>query len=291
MNQLCIYGEVLFDVFPDGAEVLGGAPFNVAWHLQAFSQGPFFISRVGIDPQGIRIRKTMLEWGMNTLGLQTDNDLPTGTVNIELNDGEPSYDIIHPSAYDNIDRVKMHESCQWLYHGSLALRNQQSAKTLNTLLENNPSQVFVDVNLRAPWWSQEQLIESLQQASWVKLNIHELDVIMPGDGNLQNRLQVFIEKFDLQGVVLTRGEEGAQILTENGEQATVKPEESLEIVDTVGAGDAFASIIILGLMKDWPLTVTIQRAQDFASAIVTQRGATVNDKGFYNTFINDWGIS
>ena len=55
-NKLCIFGEVLFDVFPDGHQVLGGAPFNVAWHLQAFGQSPFFISRVGNDPQGKEIR-------------------------------------------------------------------------------------------------------------------------------------------------------------------------------------------------------------------------------------------
>ena len=31
-----VFGEVLFDCFPDGSRVLGGAPFNVAWHCQAF---------------------------------------------------------------------------------------------------------------------------------------------------------------------------------------------------------------------------------------------------------------
>jgi len=35
-QQIGIFGEVLFDQFPDGQQVLGGAPFNVAWHLQAF---------------------------------------------------------------------------------------------------------------------------------------------------------------------------------------------------------------------------------------------------------------
>ena len=47
-----IFGEVLFDRFPDGSIVLGGAPFNIAWHLQAFKQSPLFISRVGDDPLG-----------------------------------------------------------------------------------------------------------------------------------------------------------------------------------------------------------------------------------------------
>jgi sugar/nucleoside kinase (ribokinase family) len=55
----CIFGEVLFDHFPDGKRVLGGAPFNVAWHLQAFGEAPRFISRVGDDAEGDEIRTAM----------------------------------------------------------------------------------------------------------------------------------------------------------------------------------------------------------------------------------------
>jgi len=102
-KQLCIFGEVLFDEFPDGNRVLGGAPFNVAWHLQAFSQTPLFISRVGNDSEGSQICKSMLNWGMNIDALQTDEKLPTGKVIVELEDGEPSYDIIAPAAYDAIE--------------------------------------------------------------------------------------------------------------------------------------------------------------------------------------------
>ncbi|MBA1332725.1 carbohydrate kinase, partial [Candidatus Endoriftia persephone str. Guaymas] len=47
-----IFGEVLFDCFEDGSRVLGGAPFNVAWHLQALGAAPLFISRVGDDSLG-----------------------------------------------------------------------------------------------------------------------------------------------------------------------------------------------------------------------------------------------
>lgn len=52
-----IFGEVLFDHFPDGSRVLGGAPFNVAWHTQAFGLAPCFISRIGNDPAGYEITK------------------------------------------------------------------------------------------------------------------------------------------------------------------------------------------------------------------------------------------
>jgi fructokinase len=58
----------------------------------------------------------------------------------------------------------------------------------------------------------------------------------------------------------------------------------------VGAGDAFASVMILGLLREWPPLVTLQRAQDFASQIVGQRGATTADRSFYRSFIDDWEL-
>ena len=69
----------------------------------------------------------------------------------------------------------------------------------------------------------------------------------------------------------------------------VVPESALTLVDTVGAGDAFAAVLLLGIQQDWPLTVTMQRAQQLASAIVGQRGATVSDREFYRRVLNAWG--
>ena len=77
-GRVHVFGEVLFDHFPDGSKVLGGAPFNVAWHLQAFGLSPRFISRVGDDEDGEQIKSAMQAWGMSLSGLQTDRKLPTG---------------------------------------------------------------------------------------------------------------------------------------------------------------------------------------------------------------------
>ena len=111
-QRLCIFGEVLFDHFPDGKHVLGGAPFNVAWHLQAFGQAPYFISRIGDDAEGETVRNAMRDWGMNTEGLQIDKHLPTGRVDIEFVDNEPHYDIVHPCAYDAIESLPARETVE-----------------------------------------------------------------------------------------------------------------------------------------------------------------------------------
>ena len=291
-KQLCIFGEVLFDEFPDGNRVLGGAPFNVAWHLQAFFQTPLFISRVGNDSEGSQICKSMLNWGMNVDALQTDEKRPTGKVIVELRNGEPSYDIIAPAAYDAIETpVDFSSACSFLYHGSLALRNELSRQTLKQLKNEKPETVFVDVNLRPPWWDKSAVLELLQQADWVKLNVDEFNLLYVAHKPQENNLSAFINEYSLQGVILTSGKSGAEIITANGQQYTVKPNIEIDVVDTVGAGDAFSAVMILGLTNPWPLQITLQRAQNFASAIVGQRGATVKEKNFYQQFINEWNIS
>ena len=93
-KRIIIFGEVLFDCFPDGQKILGGAPFNVAWHLQAFKASPLFISRVGNDVEGDQIFRSMRQWGMITDGLQRDPEHPTGQVTVNFVDGEPEYDIV-----------------------------------------------------------------------------------------------------------------------------------------------------------------------------------------------------
>ena len=290
-KQLCIFGEVLFDIFPDGHRVLGGAPFNVAWHLHAFGQAPAFISRVGKDPEGTQVRNTMSDWGMDLSSLQTDDIHPTGAVNIQLIDGEPEYEIVENCAYDNIEPLPSEQTgCHLLYHGSLAIRTPQSEQALQSLIQNNPSLVFIDVNLRSPWWKKSSVLQMLNNADWVKLNIDELDLLFPSDKAIENRMVEIITELDLQGIVLTHGSKGAEILTADGEHVFEEPQKSLEIADTVGAGDAFSSVVLLGLNKRWSVSQIAKRAQIFASAIVQQRGATVFDPGFYNRFKKAWEL-
>jgi len=291
-HRLCIFGEVLFDIFPDGTHVLGGAPFNVAWHLQAFGRDPYLISSVGEDAEGARIRDAMAEWGMAQGGLETDKDHPTGRVTVSLDAGEPSYDIVDHCAYDYItlDGQRARSDCRLLYHGSLALRNSVSADSLERLKAGKPQTLFVDVNLRDPWWSRERVLDLVRGADWVKLNRDELALLSGSNGSLAEQARRFKSEYDLTGLILTLGAHGAMGLTGDGEVAEVAPPPSLEVVDAVGAGDAFASVLILGIDSGWPVDVTLERAQQFASRVVRQRGATVSDPELYRPFIEDWGL-
>ncbi len=288
-----VFGEVLFDRFPDGSAVLGGAPFNVAWHLQAFGARPLFISRVGADPLGEDIRAAMAAWGMDTAGLQTDPTRPTGTVEVTFAGGEPRYDIVPGRAYDAVDAGALPplEAVSALYHGSLALREEASRGAWQRLRQGAGAPVFVDVNLRDPWWDPDTLPRLLEGARWAKLNDDELRRLAPVAGDLGAQARALREARALDLLVVTQGGDGVTAFAADGDTVQVLPERNIPVVDTVGAGDAFASVLLLGLTRGWPLAELLGRAQGFASAVVGLRGATTREPGFYAPFIEAWGLA
>ncbi len=285
-----VFGEVLFDHFPDGSSVLGGAPFNVAWHLQAFGLTPRFISRVGDDSAGLEITALMDDWGMTRAALQTDHEHPTGSVQVLIRNGEPHYDIVADSAYDFIDGdlLEKEHTQGILYHGSLALRNPVSRAALQAVKARHQGAIFVDVNLRPPWSNPETLRMLLHDAAWVKLNEAELTELGSGNSDLETAMQACCAEFDLETLIVTRGENGAVAYDRRQKFLTVQPPALTAVVDTVGAGDAFAALLLLGLSKQWPLELTMERAQIFAGALVGRRGATVTDSAFYRAFSEQW---
>lgn len=292
LKRPLVFGEVLSDCFPDGSAVLGGAPFNVAWHLQGFGEAPLLVSRIGDDQNGAAVRAAMIDWGMDIAGLQVDPAHPSGQVRITFEGGEPIYDILPDQAYDHIlaaDLPDMESPPAFIYHGSLAVRGA-SAGALDTLLARHPVPVFLDVNLRPPWWDREHVQAMMARATWMKLNADELVTLALTSGEPPEQVRALIEQHGLERVVLTRGEAGAVVIDADGEPASVKPELASQVVDTVGAGDAFTSVFLLGTLRDWPLALTLERAQAFASAIVGIRGATVRDRSFYRRFLDHWSI-
>jgi fructokinase len=288
-----IFGEVLFDHFPDGSRVLGGAPFNVAWHLQAFGQSPDFISCIGNDAPGQEITALMDMWGMSRGSLQTDPRHPTGSVQVLIHDGEPHYEIAADCAYDfiSIDSLKPEMTQGILYHGSLAVRNAVVRAALQTIKARHKGKIFIDVNLRPPWWQADTLLPLLADADWIKLNEAELAALCPGNAGLETAMLAFCVQYGVETLIVTRGEKGAIACNSGQEFVTTKPPVSAVVVDTVGAGDAFSSVLLLGLSKNWPLELTLERAQMFASALVSRRGATVADKKFYYEFCKQWELT
>lgn len=287
-----IFGEVLFDCFPDGREIPGGAPFNVAWNLRALGMNPLFISRVGADARGEEIIRHMNAWSMTTRCLQTDPARPTGKVLVTLQNGEPHFDILPDQAYDHIDSCAPAavDAAPFLYHGSLALRSQANRDALAELKKHSPCPVFIDVNLRDPWWSRDQVLSLLKDAECLKLNEQELAILFPGEAEETGSWKEILDRFRLKGLFVTRGSRGATAVTPDGGTCSVAPAGSVEVVDTVGAGDAFSSVLLIGLAENWPMPLIMERAQDFASGVVSLQGATTRDRDFYLTYATKWNL-
>ncbi len=278
---LWIFGEVLFDTFPDGTAVPGGAPFNVAWNLAAFQADPKIITAVGDDPQGQRIQKRMDSWKMSRDHLAIVPGYPTGKVTVSLTNGEPSYTIEENQAYDNIPLTSLPERTDgFLYFGSLALRTAHNRAVLAEIKKRHQGRLFVDINLRSPFWIKDSVLKLLEGVHWLKLNEDELSQLTE-KSEAETAARQLKARFGLEGVVVTCGGKGAFALGPDNVPIQVRPKQVQEVRDTVGAGDAFSSILLLGLLRSWSLQECMQRARRFASAVVGIRGAVSTDRAFY----------
>lgn len=291
-----IFGEVLYDCFAGGQSVLGGAPFNVAWHLQGFGLAPRLISRIGEDELGAQVLAAMQRWGMDTKGIQRDPEHPTGRVDIQLKDGQPRFEILDQQAYDFIDAAQALAACraidaELLYHGSLAARNPTSAETLAALRRQLPLPLFIDINLRPPWWQGAQVAASIQNADWLKLNEDELLELLPEAAQepLQERALALSKRFNLGRLILTLGAAGALYL-EQGQSLRSRAQALEALVDTVGAGDAFSAVCILGIHHAWSAPQTLERATAFAARICQQQGATAEEHSIYTQYKTAWEL-
>jgi len=294
-----LFGEVLADMFTD-RKVLGGAPFNVARHLKAFGLNPVLITRVGHDVLREELLDAMARFGMDTLGVQCDPTRPTGQVAVQIDANGHHFDIKPNQAYDFIHAgvarmVALSAQPELIYFGTLAQRNKVSRRSLNILLQSMKVPHMLDINLREPWFDMQTIKRSLLRADVVKTNHEELLVIarqlrLPGN-SVQEQGASLIRQFSLEKLLVTCGAEGAWQLDADGTTVSVEGGKlKTGIVDTVGAGDGFAAIFITGVLKGWPVMLTLSRANDFAAALCGIRGAIPINEDFYAPFLEEWQI-
>jgi sucrose-phosphate synthase len=292
-----IFGEVLFDHFPDGSRVLGGAPFNVAWHLRGFGSNPLVVSAVGDDAEGREILERMTSWDLTTEGVQTDTAHATGRVTATVVDGENHYEIPQGQAWDFIEggraaRAASEEPAGLLYHGTLALRTEDSWNALRALRDRIDAPSFIDINLREPWWTREKVDWCFATGNWIKLNDDELHELTSKPASTFEQCRDaaidLARGHDIEGVVVTRGRSGALCVI-GGEQVYEVQAPPIEtFVDSVGAGDAFSAVMCLGLLQGWHHHTTLERAAAFAADLCGIRGATTTDFTLYERHLGDW---
>ena len=286
-----VFGEIVFDEFDDDIHQPGGAPLNVAWHLHGFGLNPLLLSRVGSDELGGLLLERLTAAGFDTRGIQVDPVRATGRVLVANDENEPRFTIPGNQAYDYIEKAEFpnlaRDELSFLYHGSLATRKATSEAALRSLRDSGLP-TFVDVNLRAPWWTRAAVESLLGGARWAKLNGTELAELVNGPIRTQlQRAEAVRSQFGLELVVVTYGDQGSLAVTKQL-SITAQPERVPAFVDSVGAGDAFSAVLMFGIARGWSLQLALHRATSFAAAICGIRGALPEDNSIYQRFLKQW---
>jgi fructokinase len=290
-------GEVLWDIYPDGTKVAGGAPFNFAFHCKQLGHGAAIVSRVGNDDLGRQLREEVRRLGLSDELIQTDRDHPTGRVDVSLDSNKvPTYTIAENVAWDHIewdDRIEsLAEKTQAVCFGSLLQRTgtPMALYRLVDAVRSGPRGLVVfDVNLRGSFYSRESLNWGFSVSNWRKLNSEELEVVASlfewGGISAEESLAYSLDVKSQTGLaILTRGDGGCLVhrrwkLDDAGE--TFFKDETLtesgvpaRVVDTVGAGDAFTAAMVCLHLEKRPLAECIRFANHYAARVCEHRGGT-----------------
>lgn len=281
-------GEILWDVFPSGKR-LGGAPVNFAFHCSQLGGVPYPVSSIGRDESGDEIEALLDSLGIDSSYIARDDSHPTGRVEVALDEnGKPSYEICEDVAWDYVqmdDRIEeLAKKADAVCFGSLAQRNEVSRNTIQSFLDKmRPGTLKIfDVNLRQNFYNRSILKESLQKCNVLKLNDDELPVLAEMftlEGNTDDQLDQIFSRFDLRVIALTRGSNGSVLM--DAEQIDEHPGYRGEVVDTVGAGDAFTAVLCMDLIDKESLSTISIDANDVASYVCSKQGATpaLSDRG------------
>lgn len=275
-SAIC-FGEILWDNLPSG-RMAGGAPMNVAYHLQQLGVNTTMISKVGNDEAGKELVAFISSIGIPAENIQIDEKQHTSEVIAELkNNNEMAYTITYPTAWDFIEwqnnfDAKITAANVFIW-GSLAARNEMSRNTLLQLVENAKFRVF-DVNLRAPHYDKEIISTFLSKADFVKLN--ENEIIILGEWFTTQReekaqVKALMEHFKIDEILITKGAHGGTYYNANetiNYQAT-----KVEVVDTVGSGDSFLAAFLSKKLAGEEIATCLNFASKVAGFVTSQKGA------------------
>lgn len=290
MKRITSIGEILFDIYP-ATKKIGGAPFNFIYHIIKLTGQGSIISRVGDDENGREILSFLKEHGIPSEYIQVDTKYPTGLSIANLDQNKiPHWTIKENSAYDFIElnnEIESHinQNTDCLYFGTLAQRRTTSRTTIKRLFNKNIKHLC-DLNIRQNFYSIHTIEETLKAADVLKLNLDELkllnDLLYGIHFKQDDVVKRISEQYNLELISVTMGEDGAIIYA--GDKKNECRISVNDIVDTVGAGDAYASILCIGYLNNWDIEKINLFASEFAARITKIYGALPVNDDFYNNF-------
>ena len=296
LTSLC-FGEILWDIFhcqhdekAQNESILGGAPSNLCYYLNALGNQSTLISQVGNDALGDEAIQVLESFHIPHI--IPKSTLPTGKVDIYFHNNEPTYQFNMPAAWDAIPLTQTMLdtaiNADIIAFGSLAHRYNHeidqssltnfSFETLQSILRSNTTaQRFLDLNLRDPHYHEACILELLSLADILKINQTEFSYLQSllnlAHLSTRDALYQMIQQLNLNFIILTLGANGSIIMSENDYSA--KSALKIDLVDTVGAGDAFSAGLLTALHQGASFSAAHDFANHFSSYICTQKGAFV----------------
>lgn len=267
---ICV-GELLWDVLPD-RQTLGGAPANVAYHLHRLGVAVRVVTRIGRDGLGEAARAEFERQSLDLDGLQWDDALPTGAAHVRLDErGNAGYRFVTPAAWDAIE-YRESDRRPVVVFGTLGQRDPRSRATITRLAEGADG--ILDLNLRPPYVDLSIIGDALARASLVKLNDEEL-LTVAGGFDLPTEPLAFAaslaKRHGVRTVCITRGGRGA-LVAEAGVLHEALPV-PVDVVDTIGAGDAFLAALLVGRLRAAPWGATLAMATQLGALVAGAAGA------------------
>lgn len=270
-------GELLWDMLPSG-KAIGGAPANFAYHAGRLGEEGWVVSAVGDDALGHEILDVLDEKRLHSLVSMVDK--PTGTVQVSLDDaGVPTYTIVEDVAWDHIPFTsKMQElasRADAVCFGSLVQRNGSRASVLK-FLEAVPASALkvFDINLRQHFYTPEILRKSLEIADVLKINDEEIVILseMFGLGSdPREACRKLIRQYSLRFVLLTKGAQGSEVISPD--EVIPQGVGKVDVVDTVGAGDAFTAAFTVAYLRGDSLADAQKLAGEVTAYVCSHKGA------------------
>ena len=262
------FGEILWDIYPD-KKYIGGAPLNFAAHLAKHGEEANMLSCLGKDGLGDEALLCLKEFGVLTDFVSQSTVKQTGRCLVTLDENAvPSYDLKEDVAYDYIDWDNLNEDYDVLNFGTLALRNKYNLDSLGRLLKKqNFKDVFVDVNIRTPFYSYESVTFCMNNATILKVRSEELPIVadlLSIDSSIGYKefARILKEKYgNLKIIVITLGADGAYCYDCKQDKAYSCESQKVEVASTVGAGDSFSA----AFLYQYSRKKDIQFSLDYAS--------------------------
>lgn len=275
-------GEVLWDLLPAGRQ-LGGAPTNFAYQAAALGARAMVVTRVGDDDLGTEVIRRFEQMNLARETVQVDPARPTGTVAVTLDDkGVPNYRFSEDAAWERLeatnDALQAVRAVHAVCFGTLGQRSSISRNAIQELVAAAPAEALkiFDVNLRHDFYSREVIEQSMRLSNVLKLNDEELAVLTAMfslHGDVRQRIEQLACTFEFKVIVITCGASGS-LIHQEGRWSELPAPQPVQVVDTVGAGDAFAAALTMGLLAGMSLQEVHTIAADIASYVCSERGAT-----------------